>query len=95
MVNEQVLDILFANVRAPEQSWGDLKAQIAACNTGERKVHEMIAQFGAERSWRGSRISRICRGAGARRRARIPDGAYFFADYMDEDAVDGNPCRLT
>jgi N-methylhydantoinase B len=25
---------------------------------------------------------------------RIPDGAYQFADYMDEDAVDGKPCRL-
>src|SRR5581483_9150337 len=47
-VNQQVLDILLANVRAPEQSWGDLKAQIASCNTGERKVREMIAKFGID-----------------------------------------------
>ena len=25
---------------------------------------------------------------------RIPDGEYFFADYMDEDSVDGQPCRI-
>ena len=24
----------------------------------------------------------------------IPDGEYFFADFADEDSVDGNPCRL-
>ena len=41
-LNQKILDVFLANVRAPEQNWGDLKAQIAACNTGERKVSEMI-----------------------------------------------------
>ncbi len=95
VVNQQVLDILMANVRAPEQSWGDLKAQIASCNTGERKVREMIAKFGAATFKQG--IEDLLGYAEAQARAivrRIPDGAYQFADYMDEDAVDGKPCRL-
>lgn len=93
-VNQQVLDILLANVRAPEQSWGDLKAQIAACNTGERKVHDMIAKFGAQ--FRQG-IEDLLAYSEAQARAivrRIPDGDYPFADYMDEDGVDGKPCRL-
>jgi N-methylhydantoinase B len=94
-VNQQVLDILLANVRAPDQSWGDLKAQIASCHTGERKVREMIAKFGIETFEQG--IDDLLDYAEAQARAiieRIPDGAYEFADYMDEDAVDGKPCRL-
>jgi N-methylhydantoinase B len=95
VVNQQVLDILMANVRAPEQSWGDLKAQIASCNTGERKVREMIAKFGADTFKQG--IEDLLGYAEAQARAvvrRIPDGVYRFADYMDEDAVEGKPCRL-
>ncbi|MGH2991282.1 MAG: hydantoinase B/oxoprolinase family protein, partial [Solirubrobacterales bacterium] len=47
-IDQALLDILWTNVRVPEQNWGDLKAQIAAMNTGERKVHEMIRRFGEE-----------------------------------------------
>lgn len=94
-LNQQLLDILNINVRVPEQNWGDLKAQIAGVNTGERKVHEMIAKFGPGVFAQGiddlldyaeAQVREIVRG--------IPDGEYSFADYMDEDAVDGWPCRL-
>jgi N-methylhydantoinase B len=94
-LNQQVLDIFLANVRAPEQNWGDLKAQIAACNTGERKVREMIARFGVETFNQG--ISDLLDYAEAQARAivrELPDCVYPFADYMDEDAVDGWPSRL-
>ena len=39
---------MLTNVRMPEQNYGDLKAQIAAMNTGERKVHDMVRKFGVE-----------------------------------------------
>ena len=93
--NREVLDILMRNVRAPEQSWGDLKAQIAGVNTGERKIKEMIAKFGAATFSQG--IEDLLDYAEEQARAivrTIPEGVYPFADYMDEDAVDGKPCRL-
>lgn len=94
-LNQQVLDIFLANVRVPDQNWGDLKAQIAACNTGERKVHEMIARFGIETFREGVKDLLDYAEAQARTIVRgLPDGVYPFADYMDEDAVDGRPCRL-
>ena len=46
-LNQALLDIMLPNVRMPEQNCGDLKAQIAAMNTGERKVHDMV-RFGAD-----------------------------------------------
>ena len=94
-LDRQVLDFFLTNVRAPEQNWGDLKAQIAACNTGERKVHEMIARFGADVFREG--VADLLDYAEAQARAivlALPDGTYPFADYMDEDSVDGWPCRL-
>lgn len=94
-INQQILDVFLANVRAPEQNWGDLKAQIAACNTGERKVLEMIERFGIETFREG--VGDLLDYAEAQARAvvrKLPDGRYPFADFMDEDAPDGWPCRL-
>ncbi|MDX1434771.1 MAG: hydantoinase B/oxoprolinase family protein [Gammaproteobacteria bacterium] len=95
VLNREVLDIMLMNVRMPEQNWGDLKAQIAAMSTGERKVKEMIARFGIDTFRQG--IEDLQDLAEEQARAlirRIPDGEYFFADYMDEDSVDGYPCRI-
>ena len=94
-LNQEVLDIFLTNVRAPDQNWGDLKAQIAACNTGERKVKEMIERFGVEVFKEG--VGDLLDYAEAQARAivrSLPDGRYPFADYIDEDAPDGRPCRL-
>lgn len=94
-VNREVLDVFLTNVRAPDQNWGDMKAQIAACNTGERKVKEMIERFGVETFKTGAEDLLDYAEAQARRIVRdLPDGVYPFADFMDEDSVDGWPCRL-
>ncbi len=94
-INQQILDVFLANVRAPEQNWGDMKAQIAACNTGERKVLEMIERFGVDTFREG--VGDLLDYAEAQARAivrALPDGTYPFADFMDEDAPEGWPCRL-
>ncbi|MBI1383994.1 MAG: hydantoin utilization protein B [Rhizobiales bacterium] len=94
-LNREIRDTMLANVRMPEQNWGDMKAQVAAVNTGERKVHEMIARFGFETFIEG-RAALLDHGEAQARRviAAIPDGEYFFADYTDEDSVGGYPCRI-
>ena len=94
-INQKILDIFLKNVRAPEQNWGDLKAQIAACNTGERKVQEMIKRFGIETFREG--IPELLNYAENQARAivrNLPNGKYEFWDYIDEDAVNGWPCRI-
>ena len=94
-LNREIRDTMLTNVRMPEQNWGDMKAQVAALNTGERKVHEMIARFGFDTFVEGRDSLLDHAEAQARRVIReIPDGEYFFADYTDEDSVDGQPCRI-
>ena len=94
-INQKMLDVFLANVRSPEQNWGDLKAQIAACNTGERKVHEMIERFGVDTFKNG--VGDLLDYAEQQARAiisDIPDGEYDFSEYIDEDSVEGWPCRI-
>ena len=94
-LDEALLKVIWANVRVPEQNWGDLKAQIAAMNTGERKVHEMIAKFGIATFRQGIMDLLDYAEQQARNLIRsLPDGEYFFSDYLDEDSVGGKPCRI-
>lgn len=94
-LNQDVARILRLNVRVPEQNWGDFNAQIASVNTGERKIHAIIARFGVEDFLEG--IEGILDYAERQARAiiaTIPDGDYFYADYADEDSEGGYPCRV-
>ena len=47
--NQAIFDILAANVRDPHGSAGDLRAQIAGCRTGERRLAELATRYGNAR----------------------------------------------
>ena len=95
VLNEELLRVMLLNVRKPEQNRGDLQAFIGALNTGERKLRAAIDKFGADGLREG--MARLLDYAEHQAREvlrSIPDGEYFFSDYADEDAVDGQPCRV-
>lgn len=95
ILNETVLAWMMANVRAPAQNIGDLQAQIASLTTGERRVLEIVERFGVEAFKAG--IGQLLDYSENQARAvarTIPDGQYFFAEYVDEDAVGGKPMRI-
>ncbi|WP_332909022.1 hydantoinase B/oxoprolinase family protein [Paracoccus binzhouensis] len=95
VMNDFAVAVMRANVRLPDQNWGDLNAQIASVNIGERKMQEIIARFGFDAFIGGA--ERVLDYAEAQARAvlsRVPDGEYFFADSADEDSVGGKPCRI-
>lgn len=90
-----IIDMMKANVRMPEQNIGDLHAQIASVNIGERKMQEIVARFGFDDFLDG--VRQIFDYAEEQTRqilTKVPDGDYFFADYADEDSVGGRPCRV-
>lgn len=95
VMNNDLVSIISRNVRMPEQNWGDLNAQIASVNIGERKLHEIIARFGRQSFSSG--LDELLDYAERQARAvirTIPDGEYFFADYADEDQAGGYPVRI-
>ena len=45
-INRELLDLLLANVRTPSERACDLRAQIASCRLGERRLREVAAKYG-------------------------------------------------
>ncbi|MBS34470.1 MAG: hydantoin utilization protein B [Thiotrichales bacterium] len=94
-LNQELVNLIMTNVRMPEQNWGDLKAQIASVNIGELKIKDIVSRFGVETFTQGVEELLDLADAQARRVIQsIPDGEYFFADYMDEDSPNGYPARV-
>jgi N-methylhydantoinase B len=94
-LNQALLDVILANCRTPEDNWGDFKAMLAGINTGEQRLLEMVAKFGGETVTTAANA--LLSYTEARARAvieSIPDGAYSFTDYLEDDARTGIPVRI-
>jgi len=88
--DRDLLAMLLANVRTPDERLGDLTAQIAANRTGERRVREIARRYGRETALGYAR--ELVRYTARRMRARLaslPDGAYAFEDALDDDGTSG------
>lgn len=48
VVNENLVRLIAMNVRLPERAMGDLRAQITAVKTGERRFGELLARYGRD-----------------------------------------------
>lgn len=86
--NESVYDIMWANVRHPWQNRGDLRAQIAAARSGERRLRRVAAQYGTGVL---AATSDALIGHTARRTresiAAMPDGRYTASGFVDDDGI--------
>ena len=89
VVNEDLIDIIKMNVRIPSRAMGDLRAQVAAVKTGERRFQQLLERYGVQPVL--DSIVAIMDHSEAKARARtlsIPDGTYQAESYMDDDGVD-------
>lgn len=95
VLNEDVLRLFMANCRIPDQNWGDIKALVAALNTAEKRVHELIARYGPEVVQGGiAQVLDYAEGQAREAFRQIPDGTYVFWDYLEGDAGGGRPIRV-
>jgi N-methylhydantoinase B len=89
VVNQELVDIIAMNVRLSERAMGDLRAQITAVTTGERRFLELVERYGKD-AVLGS-ISQIMDHSEAVARANtrsIPDGIYDAESFMDDDGLE-------
>src|SRR5579883_1229987 len=87
-VNEDLVEIIRQNVRIPNRALGDLRAQVTAVKTGERRFLELIARYGRDEV--AAAIAAIMDRSEAVARAHtksIPDGVYEAESFMDDDGV--------
>jgi N-methylhydantoinase B len=88
-VNDDLVNIIRMNVRIPERAMGDLRAQVTAVKTGERRYLELLNRYGREQVLAAIRAIMDQSEARARERTlAIPDGVYEAESFMDDDGVD-------
>ncbi|GAW28191.1 hydantoinase B/oxoprolinase family protein [Carboxydocella sp. ULO1] len=88
VMNRDVYQILRDNVRFSDSVMGDVRAQIAACHTGERRMQEIVNRYGLDTV--RAAIQEMFRMEEAATRAAIaaiPDGVYSAEAFMDDDGV--------
>jgi len=87
--NRDLMDIIRMNCRIEEKAMGDLRAEVTAVKTGEKRFLELLDRYGADEVL--AAIDDIMdhseRGARART-LEIPDGTYEAESFMDDDAVE-------
>ena len=98
-LDENIWQIIADNVRFPESCLGDLRAQLAACRLGEKRLSELFHRYGIEtvracieEMWNQSeKLTRLAVSA-------IPDGEYKAESFLDNDGQDLDkpvPVRVT
>ena len=98
-LNQDLIDVIKMNVRLPDRAMGDLRAQIVAVRTGERRFAELLDRYGREEVLAAVDAIMDKSARSARERTHtIPDGVYEAESYMDDDGVDIGrriPIRVT
>jgi N-methylhydantoinase B/oxoprolinase/acetone carboxylase alpha subunit len=94
MVND-LLRLLLANVRTPEEREGDLTAQIAANRLAEKRLRDVVAKYGRVRLVAyGSALQHYTERVMRATIACIPNGTYSFEDVLDDDGFRTGPIRI-
>ncbi|MBT8076947.1 MAG: hydantoinase B/oxoprolinase family protein [Gammaproteobacteria bacterium] len=96
-IDTDMIDLLTANSRSPDNMRGDLFAQVAGCRTGERRMAAVFEDMGHDVVTRGidalldygERLTRLAI-------EQIPDGEYEFSDWLDNEglAEDSDPVEI-
>ncbi len=90
VINDDLREMICANTRTPEVTWGDLHAQIKTNSYGLGRLVELFTKHGTRTvlgCW--DRWMDICETELRKEIAKIPDGVYGpETDYIDDDGVD-------
>jgi N-methylhydantoinase B len=87
-LDSEVVRMVAANIRFPDESLGDMRAQITACRLGERRFVELIEKYGLDVV--RAAVERIWDQSEERARsvvASIPDGTYRASAFLDNDGI--------
>ncbi len=94
IVDEEVLTLLTNNVRTARELRGDIQAQLAANNVGDRRLVEIVSKYGPEMT--SHYMTELIAYSRRQMRARLkelPEGRFDFEDYLEGDGI--SDIRLT
>ena len=94
-VNDDVMRLISANVRIPEEREGDLTAQLGAIATGRQRLMEIVARYGFKEA--NQYASHLIDYTAEMMRTVIrdlPNGVYEAEDFLDDDGYSDDPVRI-
>ncbi|WP_135828539.1 hydantoinase B/oxoprolinase family protein [Halorussus halobius] len=86
-INEDVRDLLLANVRTPDERRADLRAQLAANDRAEERVGDLLADHGDRLLGAFDAVIDYSRERVESELADLPDGEYTARDVLEGDGV--------
>ena len=95
ITQRDVLNMVLANVRTPEEREGDLGAQIASCTTGARRLAELCKRYSLARVQRAAdELQEYAEQMTRALLASLPAGEYEAEDFLDSDGITDQPVRV-
>ena len=94
-IDEGIASLIRSNVRTPDVQMGDLRAQIAANNTGIRRLLELVEEYGLETV--NASMGAVMDYSERRMRAeigRMPSGVYEARDLMEDTGYGDEPAEI-
>jgi N-methylhydantoinase B len=94
-IEEDILKLVLANVRAKKEVAGDLRAQISANESGMRRLSDLLDRYGADTVNRY--IERLIDYSEERvlsELAKLPQGSFIGEDQLDDDGISSDPVRF-
>lgn len=95
VINDDVMRLISANVRIPEEREGDLTAQLGAIATGRQRLLEIVERYGFKEAdlyathlinYTAEMMRGVIRD--------LPDGVYEAEDFLDDDGYSDDPVRI-
>lgn len=95
VLQDDIMRMILANVRTPEERRGDLNAQLASIRVGERRLLELAESYGADLLVRGfDALLDYAERRMLRRLAELPPGIYHGEDMLDDDGLVDEPVPI-
>jgi N-methylhydantoinase B len=94
-MDEDLLSLILANVRTPQERAGDIQAQLAAVNVGIRRLGEIAERYHPEEMLLySSALMDYAEQMIRHVLSSIPDGSYVGEDFLDGDGFSPDPIPL-
>jgi len=94
-MDQNILGMILANVRTPQERRGDLSAQVAANQRGAERLSEMVKYYGRDEvTIAEDQLLAYTERMTRRLIESLPDGVYHFTDQLDDDGVNDRPIPI-
>lgn len=94
-LRQDIMDIIASNIRVPQESIGDLWAQVAANGVGERRIKELFEKYGhAPVVEAKDELLDYGEVMILKELANLPKGEFYAEDWIDNDGISDEPLKV-